>query len=195
MPRAGEILLISGPMRGKKSDLLIIELKQAEIAEKRVVAFKPGKDTRTGDEIVSRTFTKKGFPKTSRRFPAIVVNTPDDMLRIIEARHPEIIGIDEAQFLSPDFVPFIKKMSNERGIEFVIAGLDMDYLGDPFLETIPKLLAIAHRVIKTTAICYRCKSRQAIFTQKITGSTAQVEVGDVEYRAACSDCWYPYRGI
>lgn len=194
MPRAGEILVITGPMRGKKSDLLIIELEQAAIAEKRVVAFKPAKDTRTEDEIVSRKFDEKGIPKVSRRFPAFVVNTPDDMLHVIEIKHPEIVGIDEAQFLSTDFVSFIKKMSSERGIEFIIAGLDMDYLGSPFLETMPKLLAIAHKVRKTTAICYRCKSRQAIFTQKITGSTAQVEVGDIEYRAACSDCWYPYRG-
>lgn len=194
MPRAGEILVITGPMRGKKSDLLIIELEQARIAEKRVVAFKPAKDTRTGNEIVSRKFNKRGVPRVSRRFPAVVVNTPDDMLKIIEAKHPEIVGIDEAQFLSQEFVPFIKKMSSERGIEFVIAGLDMDYLGEPFLETMPKLLAIAHKVRKTTAICYRCKSRQALFTQKIAGSTAKVEVGDVEYRAACGDCWYPYRG-
>ena len=194
MSRAGEIEVIVCPMRGKKSDLLIIALEQAVIAEKRVVAFKPTRDTRTSNEIVSRKFDKKGKPKVSRRFPAIIVSTPDDMMRVIDIKHPEIVGIDEAQFLSPDFVPFIKKMSGERGIEFVIAGLDMDYLGDPFLETMPKLLAIAHRVTKTTAICYRCKSRQALFTQKIAGSTAKVEVGDLEYRAACSDCWYPYRG-
>ncbi|HXK41036.1 MAG TPA: hypothetical protein VJ046_02995 [Candidatus Paceibacterota bacterium] len=194
MPRSGEILVITGPMRGKKSDFLIIELEQAAIAEKRVIAFKPRKDTRTAEEIVSRKFNKKGKPRVSRRFPAFSVGTPDEMLQVIDSKHPEIVGIDEAQFLSTDFVPFIKKMSSERGIEFVISGLDMDYLGDPFLETMPKLLAIAHRVRKTTAICYRCKSRQAIFTQKIAGSTDKVEIGDLEYRAACGDCWYPYRG-
>ena len=113
---------------------------------------------------------------------------------VIDMKQPEIVGIDEAQFLSPQFIPFIKEMSDRYGIEFAISGLDMDYLGNPFGETMPGLLAIAHRVIKTKAICYRCKSRQAIFTQKITGSTAQVEVGDTEYRAACRNCWYPYRG-
>ncbi|KKS13911.1 MAG: Thymidine kinase [Candidatus Yanofskybacteria bacterium GW2011_GWA1_41_6] len=194
MPQEGEILVITGPMRGKKSDLLIIELEQARIAEKRVLAFKPAQDTRTADEIVSRKFNKQGLPEISRRFPATIVSMPSDMKKAIDLRHPEIIGIDESQFLSPEFVPFIKEMSDRFGIEFVISGLDMDYLGNPFGETMPGLLAIAHKVIKTMAICYRCKSRQAIFTQKIAGSIAQVEIGDTEYRAACRNCWYPYGG-
>ena len=194
MSQAGEILVITGPMRGKKSDLLIIELDQALIAEKRVVAFKPAQDTRSAHEIVSRKFNKEGFPEVSRRFPATIVSIPSDMKAVIDLSQPEIVGIDEAQFLNPEFVPFIKEMSDRYGIEFVISGLDMDYLGNPFGETMPGLLAIAHKVIKTMAICYRCKSRQAVFTQKIAGSTAQVEVGDTEYRAACRNCWYPYRG-
>lgn len=194
MPQAGEILVITGPMRGKKSALLIIKLEQAVIAEKRVVAFKPFRDTRSGDEIVSRRFNQLGQPEASSRFPAIAVKSTADMQRIIDLMHPEIVGIDEAQFLDPAFIAFIKEMSGTRGIEFVISGLDMDYLGQPFGETMPGLLAIAHRVVKTQAICYRCKSRNAIFTQKIAGSTDQVEVGDAEYRAACGDCWYPYRG-
>ena len=110
MPQAGEILVITGPMRGKKSDYLIIELEQAAIAEKRVLAFKPVRDTRTKDEIVSRKFDKRGKPRVSRRFPAFCVSTPEDMLRIIDSKHPEIVGIDEAQFLSVDFFPFIKKI-------------------------------------------------------------------------------------
>ncbi len=195
MPQAGEILVITGPMRGKKSDYLIIELEQAVIAEKRVVAFKPRRDTRSGDEIVSRRFNNLGEPEVSRRFPATPVKAPGDMLTIIDWEHPEIVGIDEAQFLDPEFVSFIKEMSGNRGIEFVISGLDMDYLGNPFGETMPGLLAIAHVVRKTKAICYRCKGRNAIFTQKIAGSTNQVEVGDAnKYRAACGNCWYPYRG-
>lgn len=194
MSQAGEILVITGPMRGKKSDLLIIELEQALIAEKRVVAFKPAKDTRTAHEIVSRKFNKEGLPEISRRFPATIVVMSSDMKIVIDLSQPEIVGIDEAQFLSPEFIPLIKEMSDRYGIEFVISGLDMDYLGNPFGETMPGLLAISHKVIKTMAICYRCKSRQAVFTQKIAGSTAQVEVGDTEYRAACRNCWYPYRG-
>src|SRR3989344_9483010 len=194
MSEAGEILVITGPMRGKKSDLLIIELEQALIAEKRVIAFKPAQDTRTANDIVSRRFNKQGLPEVSRKFPACIVADPSDMKIVIDMKQPEIVGIDEAQFLSPQFIPFIKEMSDRYGIEFAISGLDMDYLGNPFGETMPGLLAIAHRVIKTKAICYRCKSRQAIFTQKIAGSTAQVEVGDTEYRAACRNCWYPYRG-
>ncbi len=194
MSQAGEILIYTGPMRGKKSDFLIIELEQARIAEKRVVAFKPAKDTRTAGEIVSRRFNEQGLPEISRRFPATIVTVPSDMKTVIDLNHPEIVGIDEAQFLSLEFIPFIKEMSDRYGIEFVISGLDMDYLGNPFGKTMPGLLAIAHKVIKTMAICYRCKSRHAIFTQKITGSTAQVEVGDTEYRAACRNCWYPYRG-
>lgn len=194
MSQAGEILIYTGPMRGKKSDFLIIELEQARIAEKRVVAFKPAQDTRTADEIVSRRFNEQGRPEISRRFPATIVAVPADMKKVIELNHPEIVGIDEAQFLDPEFIPFIKEMSDRYGIEFVISGLDMDYLGNPFGKTMPGLLAIAHKVVKTMAICYRCKSRLAIFTQKIAGSTAQVEVGDNEYRSACRSCWYPYRG-
>ena len=51
------------------------------------------------------------------------------------------------------------------------------------------LSAFADEVQKETAICFVCKKRPAVFTQKLISSDRQVEVGDFEiYQARCRVC-------
>ena len=71
------------------------------------------------------------------------------MLKI--ADDVQVVGIDEAQFYDMSLVDVAQELAN-RGIRVIIAGLDMDYLGNPF-GPMPYLMAIAEDVRKVHAIC------------------------------------------
>ena len=60
-------------------------------------------------------------------------------------------GIDEAQFFDNGIVNVCNQLAN-NGIRVIIAGLDMDYLGNPF-GPIPNLMAVAEYVTKVHAVC------------------------------------------
>jgi thymidine kinase len=61
------------------------------------------------------------------------------------------VAIDEAQFFDNEIVSVCNQLAN-KGIRVIVAGLDMDYLGNPF-GPIPNLMAIAEYVTKVHAVC------------------------------------------
>ena len=69
----------------------------------------------------------------------------------IKAKGYDVIGIDEAQFFDNEIVKICNDLANE-GIRVIVAGLDMDYKGNPF-GPMPNLMAIAEYVTKLHAIC------------------------------------------
>ena len=79
-----------------------------------------------------------------------------------------MIGIDEAQFFDEEIVKVCNDLAN-RGIRVIVAGLDMDFKGNPF-GPMPALMATAEYVTKVHAVCTR------------TGNLAQFS-----YRKATSD--------
>jgi thymidine kinase len=65
----------------------------------------------------------------------------------------DVVGIDEAQFFDNEIVKVCNDLAN-RGIRVIVAGLDMDYQGNPF-GPMPDLMATAEYVTKVHAICTR----------------------------------------
>ena len=65
----------------------------------------------------------------------------------------DVIGIDEAQFFDDEIVNVCNFLAN-KGIRVIVAGLDMDYKGNPF-GPMPNLMATAEFVTKVHAICTR----------------------------------------
>ena len=101
----------------------------------------------------------------------------------------KVVGIDEAQFLDADLVRVVEDLANE-GRRVVVAGLDMDYLGQPF-EPIPHLLAVAEYIQKMLAICVVC-GNPADRSQRIVNRDARVLVGETNaYEARCRLHWDP----
>ncbi|TFG75911.1 MAG: thymidine kinase, partial [Flavobacteriales bacterium] len=62
-------------------------------------------------------------------------------------------GIDEAQFFDDEIVTVCNDLAN-KGVRVVVAGLDMDFKGNPF-GPMPALMATAEYVTKVHAICTR----------------------------------------
>lgn len=175
----GWIEVICGSMFSGKTEELIRRMRRAQIARQRVEIFKPAIDTRYSEaEIVSHD---------EQKLPSIMVKNAQQIISLsLEA---QVVGIDEAQFFGKGLVKVAKTLAN-MGKRVIIAGLDMDYRGEPF-HPIPDLLAIAEDITKTHAICVIC-GNPANFTQRKTKSKSQVVIGAADiYDARCRNCFEP----
>ena len=141
-----------------KTEELIRRLKRAQFAKQTVEIFKPAIDTRYDEEMVvshdSNEIRSTPVPSASN-------------IRIL-ADGCDVVGIDEAQFFDDEIVAVCNDLAN-RGIRVIVAGLDMDFKGNPF-GPMPYLMATAEYVTKVHAVCTR------------TGNLAQFS-----YRKAIND--------
>ena len=139
----GWIEVICGSMFSGKTEELIRRLKRAQIANLKVEIFKPKVDTRYHEnEVVSHDQNSI----VSTPVPA-AANIP------ILADGCDVVGIDEAQFFDDNIVKVCNDLAN-KGIRVIVAGLDMDFKGQPF-GPMPALMATAEYVTKVHAICKR----------------------------------------
>lgn len=154
----GWIEVICGSMFSGKTEELIRRLKRAQFARQKVEIFKPAVDVRYDEEkVVSHDANEI----RSTPVPA-AANIP------ILADGCDVVGIDEAQFFDDEIVSVCNDLAN-KGIRVIVAGLDMDFKGNPF-GPMPNLMATAEYVTKVHAVCTK------------TGNLAQYS-----YRKAASD--------
>jgi thymidine kinase len=137
----GWIEVICGSMFSGKTEELIRRLKRAQFAKQRVEIFKPSVDTRYDDEeVVSHNATRiRSTPVPSSSNIRLLANNVD------------VVGIDEAQFFDDEIVAVCNDLAN-RGVRVIVAGLDMDFKGNPF-GPMPALMATAEYVTKVHAVC------------------------------------------
>jgi thymidine kinase len=139
----GWIEVISGSMFSGKTEELIRRLKRAQFAKQKVEIFKPIVDTRYHEaKVVSHDENE-------------IRSTPVESashIRVL-AENCDVVGIDEAQFFDDEIVTVCNDLAN-KGIRVVIAGLDMDFKGNPF-GPMPALMATAEYVTKVHAVCTR----------------------------------------
>lgn len=139
----GWIEVICGSMFSGKTEELIRRLKRAQIAKQRVEIFKPSIDTRYDEHLVT---SHDANQIRSTPVPA-AANIP------ILATDCDVVGIDEAQFFDSEIISVCNDLAN-RGVRVIVAGLDMDFKGNPF-GPMPGLMATAEYVTKVHAVCTR----------------------------------------
>ncbi|MDM1347110.1 thymidine kinase [Myroides marinus] len=139
----GWIEVICGSMFSGKTEELIRRLKRAKFAKQKVEIFKPTIDTRYHDEfVVSHDANEiRSTPVPSAAHIRLLADGCD------------VVGIDEAQFFDNEIVSVCNDLANS-GIRVIVAGLDMDFKGQPF-GPMPYLMATAEQVTKVHAICTR----------------------------------------
>lgn len=139
----GWIEVICGSMFSGKTEELIRRLKRAQFAKQKVEIFKPALDVRYHeDKVVSHDANEI----RSTAVPA-AANIP------ILADGCNVVGIDEAQFFDDEIVRICNDLAN-KGVRVIVAGLDMDFKGNPF-GPMPNLMATADYVTKVHAVCTR----------------------------------------
>jgi len=179
-PRMGGwIEIICGPMFSGKTEELIRRLVRAQIARQRVEIFKPEIDNRYSQEYI--------VSHNNRRIKSVVINDPKEILDHIH--EADVIGVDEAQFFNESIVEVCRTVAS-KGKRVVIAGLEKDYMGQPF-GPMPHLLVEAEFITKVLAICMQCGD-PANYSQRISQEGGQVVVGEADkYEARCRACFKP----
>lgn len=160
-----------------KTEELIRRLNRARIARLNVRIFKPALDTRYHDEnIVSHS---------ALAIHSTPVQTASQIAKL--AGDCDVVGIDEAQFFDKEIVDVCTTLANQ-GQRVIVAGLDMDFAGQPF-GCMPQLLSIAEFVTKVHAICVVCGDI-AQYSYRLVPSQERVLLGETDsYEARCRRCF------
>jgi thymidine kinase len=175
--KKGHIEVICGSMFSGKTEELIRRLNRAVLAKQKVEIFKPSVDKRYHDvNVVSHN---------ENEIRSTPVNFAQDI--ILLAGDCDVVGIDEAQFFDLQLVKVVELLANS-GKRVILAGLDMDFEGNPF-EPIPQLLSIAEYVTKVHAICMQCGDL-ASYSFRLSEAKEKVVLGEKEtYEARCRKCF------
>ena len=179
----GWIELICGSMFSGKSEELIRRVKRAEIARQKVQVFKPVIDNRYGMLQVSS--------HSGAHVDAIPVSTAADILAQANP-YADVIAIDEVQFFDTAICTICNQLA-DQGKRVIVAGLDMDFRGDPF-GPMPILMTQAEEVSKLHAICIECGAPATRTQRLIDGRPADyhdplIVIGASEsYQARCRKC-------
>lgn len=175
--RPGRIEVICGSMFSGKTEELIRRMKRAKFAKQRVEIFKPALDTRySQDDVVSHD---------QNSIPSTPIDSSSSILLL--SSNIDVVGIDEAQFLDQSLIDVCNQLAN-KGVRVIIAGLDMDFQGNPF-GPMPGLCSIADEVTKVHAICVKCGAL-AYISHRLVDNNKRVLLGEkLTYEPLCRDCY------
>lgn len=141
----GLIEVICGCMFAGKTEELIRRIKVFEFAKKKIVVFKPKIDNRySEDKVVSHagSFVASYAIQEAKEIFQYVDDSVD------------VIAIDEVQFFDNNIVAICQHFA-QCGKRVMVAGLDMDFRGEPF-TVMASLITVAEFVTKLTAVCTVC---------------------------------------
>ena len=173
----GSIEVVCGSMFSGKTEELIRRLRRAQIARLQVEIFKPMTDTRYDAEaVVSHNQTS---------IPCTPVESSSAILLL--GSQVQVVGIDEAQFFDNELAYVCNQLAN-KGIRVIVAGLDMDFKGNPF-GPMPGIMAIAESVTKVHAVCVKC-GNPALYSYRLVPDNNRVLLGEKEsYEPRCRFCY------
>lgn len=182
MKKQGKLIVHTGSMFSGKTTSLWRELYRMNIANYKVVAFKPSIDDRDGDKQI--------VTHDNLSLDAIKVEDLNEILNYAKDHEIDAIGIDELQFFpnDPSEVVDIFNKLMAMNITIVVSGLDMDYKTRPF-EIIKEIMPLADELIKHHAICASC-GEDAWASYRKSSDDSRIQIGAQNlYEPLCRSCY------
>lgn len=178
LKKRGWVEVITGSMFSGKTEELIRRLKRARYANQKVQIFKPQVDTRYDEnDVVSHD---------ENRILSTPVSSSQNIMLLIDHTE-EVIAIDEAQFFDEGLSEVCRILAL-KGMRVIVAGLDMDYLGNPF-GPMPAIMADAEYITKLHAICMVC-GNLASYSFRKTSEDKTILLGETDsYEPRCRFCF------
>ncbi|MDN6062055.1 MAG: thymidine kinase [Staphylococcus simulans] len=161
---SGWIECITGSMFSGKSEELIRRLKRGMYAKQKRVVFKPA--------IQYRYHKEKVVSHNGNAIEAITIKVAEEIFEQ-DLTGVDVIGIDEVQFFEHSVVDIAQELA-EQGHRVIVAGLDMDFRGEPF-EPMPQLMAVSELVTKLQAVCAVCGAPASRTQRLINGRPAKAD--------------------
>ncbi len=181
--KAGWLEVISGCMFAGKTEELIRRINVLRFAKKNIKVFKPAIDDRySNTKVVSHAGSS---------VDSFVVSKARDILDLVDDS-VDVVAIDEVQFFDSEIVAVCDQLAGS-GKRVMVAGLDMDFRGEPF-NVMPVLITCAEFVTKLTAVCTTCGAPATRTQRLVNGAAASyhdpiILVGASEsYEARCRHC-------
>ena len=179
----GFVEVISGCMFAGKTEELLRRIRVLSYGNQKIQLFKPMIDNRYDEnKVVSHA---------GNSMESTLVENAKAILEKLDL-DTKIVAIDEIQFFDDEINMVIDKLA-DSGIRVMVAGLDMDFRGEPF-GVMPMLMTKAEFVTKLTAVCTRCGAPGTRSQRIINGKPADyydpiIMVGASEsYEAVCRHC-------
>ena len=143
--KPGIVEVITGCMFAGKTEELIRRVNVLQYAKKDIHVFRPAIDNRYSDnEVVSHA---------GNSVKSHVITDALEILNYVDSE-TDVVAVDEVQFFDENIIK-VSDFLAKKGIRVMLAGLDMDFRGEPF-GVIPKLMTTAEFVTKLPAICAVC---------------------------------------
>ncbi len=169
---------------GKSLALLAVAENYKRIGQK-VKVYTTAMDYRFGEGVVA---SRAGMSIPAELFNNETVFSIDAVGHDVAA-----VLVDECQFLTRDQVVALGRIAALHGKPVIAFGLRSDFRGEAFTGS-AALAILADKVEELTTIC-PC-GRRANFNIRLDAEGKrvrdgeQIQIGDAQYRAACSTCFY-----
>ena len=141
----GTLEVITGCMFAGKTEELIRRVNVLRYANKNIIVFKPKVDNRFSDAAV--------VSHAGNSMESVDIASALEILDHVLPEH-DVVAIDEIQFFEDEVLQICEYLALQ-GKRVMVAGLDMDFRGEPF-GVIPALMTHAEFVTKLTAVCTVC---------------------------------------
>ncbi len=178
-----------GAMNSGKSTALMQVAYNYEERGQKVIVIKSILDTKGSNKLVSRIGLERNVDFLLKQDDNIFSKAKQ-----FKKDNIACILVDEAQFLHPDQVFDLYKITKMYDIPVICYGLRSDFKTNGFPGSI-RLFEIADEMEELITIC-RCGKRAKLNGRKVNGKfvhegdqIAIDEVGDVTYESLCGKCY------
>jgi thymidine kinase len=181
-----DLIFAFAPMKAGKSYILLKTAEHFERKGKTVLLFTPSINTRDGKNIIA---SRAGLKREALPFRDEHNMTPLDYAMTV---YPDLILVDEAQFLKRHEVEELAYIVDQLDINIICFGLKNDYKNELF-EGSAALIALADTSVEIESECERCNRKATMNLLVLDGYPVaegeQIRIGDEEYISVCRRCY------
>lgn len=174
-----------GTMGSGKTLQLLIIAHNYERQNKKVLIIKPEVDTRFGYGVIKTRVGMERDADVLLQEDPHVFNIPDNTSCIL---------VDESQFLSMEWINYLRGISTEYDIPVICFGLRADFKSNLFPAS-KRLFEIADSLEEIKTICSNCTRKATQNLKLISGQPTtdgpSIELGAEEkYLPVCWECYF-----
>ena len=184
---------VYGPMGAGKSHSLFCLFDQASRASQKCALFVASPAV---GGMAASVSSRSGFSTPAHPL------APDETLypsaHCPEGNCPNIVIVDEAQFLTRAHVRQLIQLVHKEGVRVRCYGLRADVFGNSF-EGPAALMAVADTMQELTHVCscgaIATRTSNTYFTRTEGDETVVVDTKSKSYTAECTRCWVASMGV